>query len=52
MNMSWSSEGDLKFVILGKGGHQLKYVEKDITHIPGTLRRMPSGVLNLLEKIT
>ena len=52
MKMSWSSEGDLKFGVFRKNGHQLKHVGKDITHTPGTLRAIPSGVLNRLGKLT
>ena len=29
-----------------------KYVGKEITHTPGNLRAIPSGVLNRLEKLT
>ena len=35
-----------------KKGQQLKYVGKESTHTPGTLRAIPSGVLNRLAKIT
>ena len=52
MKMSWSSEGDLKFGVFRKNGHQLKHVGKDITHTPGNLRAIPSGVLNRLAKLT
>ena len=30
----------------------MKYVGKEITHTPGTLRAIPSGVLNRLAKLT
>ena len=30
----------------------MKYVGKESTHIPGTLRTIPSGVLNRLAKLT
>ena len=31
---------------------QLKYVVKESTHTPGTLREIPSGVMNRLTKLT
>ena len=31
---------------------QLKYVGKEITHTPGTLRAIPYGVLNRRDKLT
>ena len=34
-----------------KAGQQLKYVGKESTHTPGTLRAIPSGVLNRLAKL-
>ena len=52
MKMSWSPEGDLKFGVFRKKVQQFKYVGKDSTHTPGTLRGIPSGVLNWLTKIT
>ena len=52
MKMSWSPEGDLQFGAFRKNGQQLKYVGKEITHTPGTLRAIPSGVLNRLAKLT
>ena len=38
--------------MFGKKGQQLKYAEKESTHTPGTLRAIPSGVLNRLTKLT
>ena len=35
-----------------ENGQQLKYVVKESTHTPGTLRAIPSGVLNRLAKLT
>ena len=52
MKMSWSPEGDLQFGVLRKKRQQLKYVSKESTHTPGTLRAIPSGVLNHLAKLT
>ena len=52
MKMSWSMEGDLQFGVFRKKGQQLKYVGKERTHTPGTLRVIPSGVLNHLAKLT
>ena len=52
MNMRWSSEGDLQFGVFRKKEHQLKYVGKESTHTPGTLRATPSGVFNRLAKLT
>ena len=52
MKMSWSPEGDLQFGVFRKKGQQLKYVGKESTHTPGTLRAIPSGVLNRLAKLT
>ena len=49
--MSWSPEGDLQFGVFRKKGQQLKYVGKESTHTPGTLRAIPSGVLNRLAKL-
>ena len=52
IKMSWSPEGDLEFIVFRKKGQKLKYVGKKITHKPGTLRAIPSGVLNRLAKLT
>ena len=52
MKMIWSPEGDLQFGVFRKKGQQLKYVGKESTHTPGTLRAIPSGVLNRLAKLT
>ena len=52
MKMSWSPEGDLEFIVFREEGQQLKCVGKEITHTPGTLRAIPSGVMNRLSKIT
>ena len=52
MNTSWYPEGGLKFGIFGKKGQQLKYIGKCSTHTPGTLRMIPSEVLNYLAKLT
>ena len=50
--MSWYPEGDLQFGFFRKKGQQLKYVGKESTHTPGTLRAIPSKILNRLSKIT
>ena len=50
--MSWSPEGDLKFGVFREKGQQLKYVGKESTHTPGTLRVIPSGVLKHRSEIT
>ena len=52
MKMSWSPEGDLQFGVFREKWQQLKYVGKESTHTPGTLRYIPSGILNRLAKIT
>ena len=52
MKMVWSPEGDLQFGVFIKKGQQLKYVGKESTHTPGTLRAIPSGVFNRLVKLT
>ena len=52
MKMSWFPEGDLQFGIFRKKGQKLKYVGKESTHTPGTLRAIPSRVLNRLAKLT
>ena len=52
MKMSWYPEGDLQFGVFRKKGQQLKYVVKESTHTPSTLRAIPSGVLNRLAKLT
>ena len=52
MKMSWSPEGGLQFGVFRKKGQQLKYVGKESTHTPGTLRAIPSGVFNCLAKLT
>ena len=52
IKMSWSPEGDLQFGVFRKKGQQLKYFGKESTHTPGTLRAIPSGVLNRLDKLT
>ena len=50
--MSWSPEGNLKLSVFRKKGQQLKYDRIGSTHTPGTLRAIPSGVLNRLAKLT
>ena len=50
--MSWSPEGDLNFGVFRKKGQQLKYIGKASTHTHGTLRTIPSRVLNRLAKLT
>ena len=52
MKMRWTTEGELNFSVFRKSGQQLKYVGKESTHTPGTLRVIPSGVLNRLAKFT
>ena len=37
MNMSWSTEGYVKFVLFRKKGQQMKYIENDSNHTPVTL---------------
>ena len=49
--MSWFPEGDLQFGFIIKKGQQLKYVSKEITHTPGNIRAIPSGVLNHLAEL-
>ena len=50
--MSCAPEGDLQFGVFRKNGQQLKYVGKEITHTPSTLRAIPLGVLNRIAKLT
>ena len=50
--MSWYPEGDLQFGFFRKKVQQLKYVGKESTYTPGTLRAIPFGVLNRLAKLT
>ena len=45
MKMGWYLEGDLQFGVFRKKGQQLKYVRNGSTHTPGTLHKIPSGVL-------
>ena len=52
MKIEWTPEGELNFSVFRKVGQQLKYVGKESTHTPGTLRTIPSGVLNRLAKLT
>ena len=52
MIMSWSPEGGLQFFVFRKKGQKLDYVGIGSTHTPGTLRAIPSVVLNRLAKIT
>ena len=52
MKMRWPPEGDLQFGVFRKNKQQLKNVGKESTHTPGTLRAIPSGVLNRLAKLT
>ena len=52
MKMSWSPEVYQQFGVFRGKGQQLKYVGKESTHTPGTLRAIPSGVFNHLAKLT
>ena len=40
------------FGVFRNKGQQFKYVGKESTRTPGTLRMIPSGVLNRLAKLT
>ena len=51
MKMSWSPEGDLQFGVFKKKEHQWKYVGKESTHTPSTLRAIPLKFLNRLAKL-
>ena len=51
IKMSWSPEGGLQFSVFSKQRQKLKYVSKEITHTPGTLCVIPSGVLIHLANI-
>ena len=52
MNMKWTPERKQNFSVFRKFGQQSKYIGKESTHTPSTLRAIPSGVLNRLAKIT
>ena len=52
VKMSWSTEGNLQFRVFRKKEQQLKYVGKESTHTPSTLRAIPSRVFNRLAKLT
>ena len=52
LKMSWFPEGDLQFGVFRKKGKQLKYVGKEKTHTPGTIRAIPYKVLNRLANLT
>ena len=52
IKMRWSPEGELQFGVFRSKGKQLKYFGKESTHTPGTLRAIPSVVLNCLAKFT
>ena len=48
----WPPEGELQFGVFRKKGQKQKYVGKESNHTPGTLRAIPSVVLNCLAKLT
>ena len=48
MKTRWTPERELLFSVFRKAGQQLKYAGKESIHTPGTLRAIPSGVLNRL----
>ena len=50
--MRWTPEGELNFSVFKKSGQQLKFVGKESTHTPRTLRAIPSGFLNCFSKLT
>ena len=52
MKMRWNHQGELIFSVFRKSGKQLKYVVKESTYTPGTLRAIPSGDINRLAKLT
>ena len=52
MKMRWTPEGEIIFSVFRKTGKQLKYVVKESTYTPGTLRAIPSGDINRLAKLT
>ena len=50
--MIWYPEEELKFGVFRRKGQKFNKVGKGITHTPGILHEIPSGVLNHLEKLT
>ena len=52
MKMIWYPEEDLKFGVFRRKGQKFNKVGKGITHTPGILHEIPSGVLNHLANIT
>ena len=52
IKMIWSPEGGLQFGVFMKKGQKLKYIRKQSTHTPSTLRAITSGFLNRLTKLT
>ena len=45
-------KGEMNFSVFRKSGQKLKYVGKESTHTPGTIRAIPSGVLTRPAKLT
>ena len=52
MKMRWTPEEGLILCVFREARQQLKYIGKESTHTPGTIRVIPSGVLNRLTKLT
>ena len=50
--MNWTPEGELNFGMLRKSRQKLKYVGEESTYTPGTIRAIPSWVLNRIAKLT
>ena len=52
MKMSWFLEGDVQFGVFRKKGQQLNYTGMGSANKPGNICAIPSGVFNILAKLT
>ena len=52
MEIYWNDRYELKLQVHMKSNQKLKYLNKNITHLPSVFKAIPKGVFNRLGKIT
>ena len=50
--VTWDKSGELEFQVHRKKNQQLKYLNKESTHVKSTLEAILNGVLKLWAKLT
>jgi hypothetical protein len=52
MKLFWNEQEELTFTVFHKPGQQIKYLNRDSTHLPHVFRAIKSGVLKRLSYLT